>query len=82
MYGIGVDLFQVVGGDNSRSTFRILEDLFRMLRLSFSSKLNWGSCIISVAKTFSRKTGALIHSIKFLSPEVTLFLSPEVTLIY
>ena len=69
----GVDLFQVVGGDTSRSTFRILEDLCRMPRLSLSSKLNWGSCIISVAKTVSRKPGALIHSIKFHSPEVTLY---------
>ena len=45
-----------------------------MLRLTFSSKLDWGSYIISVAKTASKKTGALIHCIKFLSPEVALYL--------
>ena len=45
-----------------------------MLGLSFSSKLDWGSYIISVAKTASRKIGALVRSIKFLSPEVALYL--------
>ena len=33
---------------------------FKMLGLPFSSKLNWGSYIISIAKTASKKTGALI----------------------
>ena len=41
-----------------------------MLGLSFSSKLDWGSYIISIAKTTSKKMGALICSIKYLSPEV------------
>ena len=31
------------------------------------------SCIISVAKTASKEIGALIHSMKFLSPEVALY---------
>ena len=43
---------------------------FKILGLTFSSKLDWGSYIISIAKTASKKIGALIHSIKFLSPEV------------
>ena len=47
---------------------------FKMLRLTFSSKLDWGSHIISVAKTASKKIGALIRSMKFLSPEVALCL--------
>ena len=47
---------------------------FKMLGLTFSSKLDWGSYIISIAKTASKKTGALIHSAKFLSPEVALYL--------
>ena len=47
---------------------------FKMLGLTFSSKLDWGSYIISVAKTASKKIGALIHSMKFLSPEVALYL--------
>ena len=45
-----------------------------MLRLTFSSKLDWGSYIISIAKTASKKIGALIRSMKFLSPEVALYL--------
>ena len=54
----------------------ILEEksLFKILGLTFSSKLDWGSYIISIAKTASKKIGALIRSMKFLSPEVALYL--------
>ena len=45
-----------------------------MLGITFSSKLNWDSYIISIAKTASKKIGALIRSMKFLSPEVALYL--------
>ena len=45
-----------------------------MQGLRFSSKLDWGSYIISIAKTASKKIGALIRSMKFLSPEVALYL--------
>ena len=45
-----------------------------MLGLTFSSKLDWDSYIISIAKTASKKIGALIRSMKFLSPEVALYL--------
>ena len=45
---------------------------FKMLRLTFSSKLDWVSYIISIAKTVSKKTGALICSMKCLSPKVAL----------
>ena len=38
---------------------------FKMLGLTFSSKLDWGSYIISIAKTASKKIGALIRSMKF-----------------
>ena len=47
---------------------------FKTLGLTFSSKLDWGSYIISIAKTASKKIGALIRSMKFLSPEVALYL--------
>ena len=47
---------------------------FKMLELTFSSKLDWGSYITSIAKTASKKIGALIRSMKFLSPEVALYL--------
>ena len=54
----------------------ILEEksYFKKLGLTFSSKMDWGSCIISIAKTASKKIGALIHSMKFLSPEVALYI--------
>ena len=44
-----------------------------MLGLTFSSKLDWGSHTISIAKTASTKTGDLIP-VKFFSPEVALYL--------
>ena len=47
---------------------------FKMPGLNFSSKLDWGSYNISVAKSASKKIGALIRSMKFLSPEVALYL--------
>ena len=47
---------------------------FKMLGLTFSFKLYWVSCIISIAKTASKKIGALICFMKFLSPEVALYL--------
>ena len=45
-----------------------------MLGLNFSSKLDLGSYIIAIAKTVSKKIGAWIRSMKFLSPEVVLYL--------
>ena len=47
---------------------------FKMLELTFSSKLDWGSNIIFISKTASKKIGALICSMTFLSPEVALYL--------
>ena len=47
---------------------------FKMLGLTFSSKLDWDSSMISIAKTASKKSGVLISSMKFLSPEVDLYL--------
>ena len=38
---------------------------FKMLGLTFSSKLDWGSYIISIAKTASKKIGALFYEISF-----------------
>ena len=50
------------------------KSFFKMLGLTFSSILDWGSYIIFIAKTASKKIGALIRSMKFLSPEVALYL--------
>ena len=47
---------------------------FKMLGLTFSSRLDLGSYNISVAKNDSNKIGALIRSMKFLSPQVPLYL--------
>ena len=47
---------------------------FKMLGLTFPSKFDWGSYIVSIAKTASKKIGALVRSMKFLSPEVALYL--------
>ena len=44
------------------------KSFFKMLGLTFSSKLDWGS----IAKTASKKIGDLTCSMKFLSPEVVL----------
>ena len=41
--------------------------------LTLSSKLDWSSYIISIAKTASKKIGTLIHSMKCISTEVTLY---------
>ena len=47
---------------------------FKMLGLTFFSKLDWGPYIISTAKSASKKIGTLVCSMKFLSPEVALYL--------
>ena len=47
---------------------------FKMLGLTFSSKLDCGSYMISIAKIASKKIGALVHCMKFLSPEVAVYL--------
>ena len=75
---------QLVSFDRSKNTGAIdvkmdrsvLEEktYLKMLGLTFSSKLDWGSYIVSIAKTASKKIGALIRSMKFLSLEVALYL--------
>ena len=47
---------------------------FKMVGLTFSSKLDWCSYIISIAKTFSKKIGYLIRSMRFLFSEAALYL--------
>ena len=47
----------------------------KILGLTISSNLDWGSYTLEMSgKTASRKTEVFIRSIKFLSPEVTLYL--------
>ena len=45
-----------------------------MLELTFSSKLNWGPYIISIAETAHKKIEVVIHSMKFRYPKVALYL--------
>ena len=83
---------QLVSFDQSKNTGAIdvkmdefvLEEKtsFKMLGWTFSSKLDWGSYIVSIAKTASKKIGALIRSMKFLSPEVALYLYKSTILPY
>ena len=47
---------------------------------SVSSNLDWGSYIISIAKTTFKKIGAFIGSKMFLSPEVALYLYKSTTI--
>ena len=75
---------QLVSFDRSKNTGAIdvkmdrsvLEEKtsFKMLGLTFSSKLDWGTYIVSIAKTASMKIEALIRCMKFLSPGVAMYL--------
>ena len=47
---------------------------FKMLAFCFSSKLDWSSHIMSIAKTATKKIGAFICSMKFLYPDVAQYL--------
>ena len=54
-------LISILSIDVKMDGFVLEEKCFKMLGLTFSSKLDWGSCIISIAKTASKKIGALIR---------------------
>ena len=74
----------ICGNDQSNNTGAIdvkmdgsvLEEKLslKLLELTFSSKWDWGSYIITIVQTSSKTIGALICSMKFLSPEVALYL--------
>ena len=72
---VSFDRFNSNGYIDVKMDESVLEEKLslKMLGLTFSSKLDWGSYIISIAKTASKKIGALIRSMKFLSPEVALY---------
>ena len=71
-----LDQSNYTGATDVKMDGSVLEEKssFKMLGLTFFSKLDWGSYIISIAKTASKKIGALICSVRFLSPEVALYL--------
>ena len=72
---VSFDQSDNIGAIDVKMDESVLEEKssFKMLGLT-SSKLDWGSYIISIAKTASKKIGALIRSMKFLSPEIALYL--------
>ena len=53
-----------------------------MLGLSFSSELDFGSYIVSIAKTSFKKIGVLIRSMTFLSFEAPLYLCKSTIQLY
>ena len=63
------------GSINVKMDGSLLEEKssFKMLWLTFSSKLDWGPYIISFARTASKKIATFIRSMTFLSPEVALY---------
>ena len=65
------DLFKITGAIDMKMDWSVFEEesFFKVLGLIFYSKLDWGSCIISIAKCASKKIGALIRSMKYVSPE-------------
>ena len=83
LFDINAGKSQIVLSDLSKNTGAIdvkidgsvLEEKssIKILGLTFSSKLDWSSYLFSIAKTASKKIGALIHSMKCLSPEVALY---------
>ena len=68
---VSLDRSKNTGAIDVKMDGSILEEKtsFKMLGLTFSSKLDWGSYIVCIAKNASK-----IRSMKFLSPEVALYL--------
>ena len=63
---VSFDQSNNTGAINVKMDGSVLEEKtsFKMLGFTFCCKLDWGSYIISIAKTASRKIAALIRSIK------------------
>ena len=67
----------ITGAIDAKQDGSILEEKssFKMMGLSLFSKLNWGSYIVSIAKTAPLKIRSLIRSMKFFPAEVALYKS-------
>ena len=74
------DQYNNTGAIDVKMDGSVLEEnsSFKILGLTFSFKLDWGSYIISIAKTASKNIGALIRFMKFLSPEGPLYLCKSI----
>ena len=73
---ISFELSNNTGAIDVKMDRSVLEEKpsFKMLGLTFSSKWDWDSSIISIVKTASKKIGVLIRSVKFLSTDFALYL--------
>ena len=73
---VSFDQSNNTGAIDAKRNGSVLEEKssFKILGLTFPSKLDWGSYFNSITKDASKKIGALIHSMKFLSTEVALYL--------
>ena len=73
---ISFDWSNTAGTIDVKMNVSVLEEKssFTILWLPFSSKLDWGSYIIFIAKTVFKKMGVLIRYMNFLSPEAVLYL--------
>ena len=80
IWAVVLDISKAFGGQKGAIDVKMAgsvfeeKSTFKMLGLTFSSKLDWGCYITPIAKTASKKIGALIRSMKFLSPETDLYL--------
>ena len=72
---VSFDWSNNIGAIDVKMDGSVLEEKssFKMLKLTFSSKMDRDSYIFSITKTGSQKIGALIRSMKFLSPDVVLY---------
>ena len=73
---VSFDRSNNTGANDVKMDGTVLEEKssFKMLGLTFLSKLDWCSYIISITKTASKKIGVLIRSMKLSSPEAALYL--------
>ena len=73
---VSLDWCNNTGAIDVKMDGSVLEETsyFKMLGLTFSSKLDWDSYMICITKSAARKIAAFIRFVKFFSPEVALFL--------
>ena len=73
---VSFDRYNNTGANDVKMDGSVLEEnsSFKILALTFSSKLDWGFYIITIAKTVLKKIGTLICSMKLFSLEVALYL--------
>ena len=73
---VSFDRSKNTGAIDAKMNGSVLEEKssFKILGLTFYSKLDWGSYVISTAKTASKKIEALVRSMKFVFPGVAFYL--------